>query len=123
MNIVCIISNSPSATNTATEKNYDELFHNAKSEALKEKKMPLLQKGMLIFAEEKKVYFFSFYPSISKSKQSMEAISVQQSADERWEKSLMDFQLFLPALPMGFPSALLHPSGVSLHLHSSSAGP
>lgn len=27
MNVVCIISNSPSATNTATEGNYDELFY------------------------------------------------------------------------------------------------
>lgn len=26
-NIVCIISNSPSATKTATERNYDELFY------------------------------------------------------------------------------------------------
>lgn len=54
----------------------------------------------------RKKCIFSFYPSISKSKHTMEAISVQQSADERQEKPLMDFQLFLPTLPMQFLSAL-----------------
>lgn len=54
----------------------------------------------------KKKSIFSFYPSISKSKHTMEAMSVEQSADERQEKSFMDFQLFLPVLPTQFPSAL-----------------
>lgn len=75
----------------------------AKSWALKENVS--LSKRNAHICWEKNV-FFSFYPSNSRSKHTMEAISVQQSADERQEKPFMDFQLFLSILPMGFLSAL-----------------
>lgn len=63
--------------------------HWKKRKCLKEERSHLLRK---------KMYFF-IYLSISKSKHTMEAISVQQSADERQENTFMDFQLFLPTVP------------------------
>lgn len=53
MNIVCIISNSPSATNTAIVRNYDELRYTCQELSIetKEKKNPLLQKWTLTSAE------------------------------------------------------------------------
>lgn len=52
MNIVCIISNSPSATNTATVRNYDELRYTCQELSIETKeKNPLLQKWTLKSAE------------------------------------------------------------------------
>lgn len=86
MNIMCIIIYSPSATNTATESYMTTYSINAKSKALKQKKKPVFLKRTLTYAEKTVFFFFfSFSPSFSKSKQLLEAISIQQSSDESEE--------------------------------------
>lgn len=60
MNIMCIIINSPSATNTATESYMTSYSINAKSKALKQKKKPVFLKQTLTYAEKTAFFFLIF---------------------------------------------------------------
>lgn len=106
MNIVCIISNSPSATNTATVRNYDELRYTCQELSIETK-----EKKTLSFKSEHShllstVWVLLFSSSFSKCKHFVKANLIYQSSDEKqkntWFISIC-FSLacfMVPCLPM-----------------------